>query len=74
LIWGKLFSVKTSEIKTGDEVILKLKVLRVDGERLDAQTANGQLIQTDKSNVVEHKAILNSPEKSQIHRQKNRNK
>ncbi len=61
-------------MKAGDEINIKAVVLRVDGSRVDAQTANGQLIQTDVSNVVEHKAIFPSQENKQIHRQKNRNK
>lgn len=48
----------------GEQITIKATVLRVDGNRVDAQTANGQLIQTDLSNVetAENKAILNSPE------------
>ena len=60
-------------MKAGEQINIKATVLRVDGERVDAQTANGQLIQTDKSNVIEHKAILNAPEnKAQVQRKKNR--
>jgi len=58
----------------GKEINIKAVVLRVDGERVDAQTANGQLIQTDISNLIEHKAVFNAPENKHIHRQKNRNK
>lgn len=39
-------------MKTGDSIFIKATVLRVEGTRLDAQTANGQLIQTDVSNVM----------------------
>lgn len=46
----------------GEKINIKAVVLRVEGNRVDAQTSNGQLIQTDKSNVIEQKAVLNSPE------------
>ena len=60
-------------MKAGESIFIQATVLRVDGDRVDAQTGNGQLIQTDKSNVVEHKAVLNSPEnKAQVQRRKNR--
>lgn len=36
----------------GDSILIQAKVLRVEGSRLDAQTADGQLIQTDVSNVM----------------------
>lgn len=39
-------------MKTGDSIFIKATVLRVEGKRLDAQTADGQLIQTDVSNVM----------------------
>lgn len=39
-------------MKTGDSIFIKATVLRVEGTRLDAQTANGQLIQTDVSNAM----------------------
>lgn len=39
-------------MKTGSSILIKATVLRVEGNRLDAQTANGQLIQTDISNVM----------------------
>lgn len=39
-------------MKTGDSIFIQAKVLRVTGKRLDAQTADGQLIQTDVSNVM----------------------
>lgn len=35
----------------GDEVQIKVTVLRIDGNRVDTQTPDGQLIQTDASNV-----------------------
>lgn len=38
-------------MQAGDEVKIKAKVLRVDGNRVDAQTPSGQLIQTDVANV-----------------------
>lgn len=38
-------------MKPGDEITIKATVLRVDGDRVDAQTPDGQLIQTDASNV-----------------------
>lgn len=49
-------------MKAGEKIDFRATVLRVDGDRVDAQISNGQLIQMDKSNVVEHKAVLNSPE------------
>ena len=61
-------------MKSSDKIIIQATVIRVDGSRIDAQTANGQLIQTDISNLIEHKAVLNAPENKHIHRQKNRNK
>lgn len=36
----------------GDSIKINAKVLRVEGTRLDAQTADGQLIQTDVSNAM----------------------
>lgn len=39
-------------MKTGDSILIPATVLRVEGNRLDAQTGNGQLIQTDVSNVM----------------------
>lgn len=39
-------------MKTGDSIKINATVLRVEGSRLDAQTADGQLIQTDVSNVM----------------------
>lgn len=52
----------------GDNINIKASVLRVEGDRVDAQTANGQLIQTDKTNVAEYKAVLNAPANKQISR------
>lgn len=59
-------------MKPGESINIKAVVLRVDGTRVDAQTANGELIQTHISNVESiqnkaqklpaHKAILNAPE------------
>ena len=56
-------------MKPGEPIQIKATVLRVDGTRLDAQTPNGELIQTHISNVVEksirpgeNKAVQNSPE------------
>ncbi len=40
-------------MKPGDEITIKARVLRVDGDRVDTQTSDGQLIQTDVSNVHE---------------------
>ena len=47
----------------GEHIQIKAVVLRVDGERVDAQTANGQLIQTHVSNAepVEKKAVTKAP-------------
>lgn len=39
-------------MKAGDEAVVKGTILRVDGERVDLQTENGQLIQTKVSNVT----------------------
>lgn len=58
-------------MKAGDQIDIKAVVLRVEGDRVDAQTANGQLIQTDVKNVAEHKA-LNAPENKQVNRPKER--
>ena len=60
-------------MKPGEEIQITVRVLRVEGSRLDAQTRNGELIQTHVDNV-EHKAILNAPEDKSGNRQKNRNK
>jgi hypothetical protein len=61
-------------MKSGEEILIKATVLRVDGTRLDAQTPDGQLIQTHVSNAClserskaiknapENKAVLNAPE------------
>jgi len=55
-------------MKQGDSIQITAKVLRVSGERVDAQTPNGELIQTHVSNVVELnspvvvKAVLTAPE------------
>ena len=46
-------------MKPGDSIQIKAKVLRVVGNRLDAQTPNGELIQTDVSNVVELNPVIN---------------
>lgn len=52
-------------MKTGDFIFIKATVLRVEGNRLDAQTANGQLIQTDVSSVMsEEKTAAKKEEKS----------
>jgi hypothetical protein len=42
-------------MKTGDSIFIQAKVLRVTGKRLDAQTADGQLIQTAVENVMTEK-------------------
>lgn len=39
-------------MKTGDSIFIKATVLRVEGTRLDAQTADGQLIQTAVENAM----------------------
>ena len=39
-------------MKPGDSIFIKATVLRVEGKRLDAQTADGQLIQTAVENVM----------------------
>jgi len=39
-------------MKPGDHVKINATVLRVEGKRLDAQTADGQLIQTAVKNVM----------------------
>ncbi len=39
-------------MNSGDSVFIKATVLRVEGSRLDAQTADGQLIQTAVENVM----------------------
>lgn len=59
-------------MKPGQKINIQAVVLRLEGDRIDAQTANGQLIQTDLSNVAEHKAVTNAPENKQVHRAKNR--
>lgn len=59
-------------MKPGQKINIKAVVLRVEGSRVDAQTANGQLIQTDIKNVAEHKAVLNAPENKQVDRPKER--
>lgn len=50
----------------GEKINIQAVVLRVEGRRVDAQTANGQLIQTDIENVAEHKAVLSAPENKQV--------
>ena len=40
-------------MQAGDKVNIAATVLRVDGNRVDAQTPDGQLIQTDAINVRE---------------------
>ncbi len=44
-------------MKPGDSINIKATVLRVDGNFLHAQTANGQLIQTDVSNVMKEEKL-----------------
>jgi len=56
-------------MKSGEEIQITVRVLRVEGSRLDAQTRDGQLIQTSVENV-EHKAVLNAPEDKSGRRQK----
>lgn len=48
----------------GQKINIQAVILRVEAHRVDAQTADGQLIQTNLSNVVaiQHKAVLNAPE------------
>ena len=45
-------------MKAGDLITIKATVLRVDGDFLHAQTPNGQLIQTDISNVMSEKEVF----------------
>lgn len=59
-------------MKAGDQINIQAVVLRVEKDRVDAQTANGQLIQTDVKNVAEHKAVLSSPENKHIGKPKER--
>lgn len=40
-------------MKAGDTITIKATVLRVEGNRIDTQTADGKLIQTDVSNISE---------------------
>lgn len=59
-------------MKAGDNITINAQVLRIEGNRIDAQTPSGQLIQTNISNVAvvegkavktgENKAILSAPE------------
>ena len=55
-------------MKSGDEISIKATVLRVEGKRLDAQTPDGQLIQTHVSNarLHEQKSVKNAPENKAI--------
>jgi hypothetical protein len=53
-------------MKIGDSITIQATVLRVDGEKLHAQTANGQLIQTDVSNCMKDEkepTAIKQPEK-----------
>jgi hypothetical protein len=60
--------------RPGEKVAINLMVLRVEGTRLDAQTPDGQLIQTDVSNVAdksirtvpENKAVRQTPENKSV--------
>ena len=52
-------------MKPGDEIVINAQILRVEGTRIAAQTADGQLIRTERFNVEikpvnlpEHKAIV----------------
>lgn len=57
-------------MKPGETVIINATILRVDSERVHAQTRDGQLIQTSVGNAeikpenspAQHKAILHAPE------------
>ena len=45
-------------MKAGDETLLPVRILRVEtGGRVDAQTADGQLIQTDMANFEKAKSV-----------------
>ncbi len=66
-------------MKPGDTIYLKMTVLRVEGNRVDAQTPSGQLVQvpiegieTKPVDLPEHKAVLNAPENKNVSRRKNR--
>ncbi len=56
----------------GQKINIQAVILRVEDHRVDAQTADGQLIQTNLSNVVsvQHKAVTNAPENKQVSRSK----
>lgn len=63
-------------MKQGENIKINATVLRVEGDRLDAQTPNGQLIQTHISNVddksvktaAEDKAVKCAPENKSVNK------